>query len=125
MTNQWDQPTYEPQKRPNQVKPPFMGQNDPKYQQFGGFYGQPQQTFGHTGVALPYQYYNYPRPNMKLPFLDKLDLLDLSKLIKNPIQHDLFWPTILVKLPSNIPKFDDKQGENPKIHMMTFHFWCS
>ena len=47
----------------NQVQPPFMGQNSPNYQQFGGFYGKPQQTFGPTGVALPYQYYNYPQPN--------------------------------------------------------------
>ena len=40
-----------------------MGQNAPNYQQFVGYYGQPQQTYDPIGVALPYQYYNYPQPN--------------------------------------------------------------
>ena len=29
------------------------------------------------------------------------------------------------KLPSNIPKFHGKLGEDPKNHVMTFHCWCS
>jgi hypothetical protein len=32
---------------------------------------------------------------------------------------------ILAKLPSNIPKFDGKPGEDPNNHVMTFHLWCS
>ena len=65
VTNQWDQPTYRPQAGPNQVQPPFMGQNYPNYQQFGGFYDQPQHNFSPIGVALPYQYYNYTNPTEK------------------------------------------------------------
>ena len=102
-----------------------MGQNAPNYQQFARFYNQPQQTFGPTRIALPYQYYNYPQPNQQLSFLVTLDLPNLSKLINGPIQHDPFWPTILVKLPSYIPNFDGKKGEYPKNHAMTFHLWCS
>ena len=41
------------------------------------------------------------------------------------IHHYPLWPAILVKLPSNIPKFDSKPSENPKNHVMTFHLWCS
>lgn len=28
------------------------------------------------------------------------------------------------KLPSNVPKFDGKLGEDPKNHVRTFHCWC-
>ena len=31
----------------------------------------------------------------------------------------------MVKLPSDIPKFDGKQGEDLRNHVMTFHLWCS
>ena len=54
-----------------------------------------------------------------------MDLPDLSKLINYPIRHHPLWPTIPVKLPSDILKFDGKQGDDPKNHVMTFHFWCS
>ena len=43
-----------------------MGQNDPNYQQFGGFYKKTQQTFVPIEVALPYKYYNYAQPNQHL-----------------------------------------------------------
>jgi len=29
------------------------------------------------------------------------------------------------KLPSYVPKFEGKQGEDPGNHVMTFHMWCS
>ena len=45
-----------------------MGKNNPDYQHFEGYYGQPHPTYGLTEVVLPYQYYNYPQPNWKLPF---------------------------------------------------------
>ena len=54
-----------------------------------------------------------------------MDFLYLSMLINDPIQHNPSWPPILVKLPSYIPKFDGKQGDDPKNHVMTFHLWCS
>ena len=74
---------------------------------------------------MPYQYYQYVEPNHQLPFLTTMDLLDLSKLINDPIQHNPSWPTIPVNFPSDIPKFDGKQGDDPKNHVMTFHLWCS
>ena len=49
----------------------------------------------------------------------------MSKLINDPIRHNPSWLPILVKLPSDIPKFDGKQGDDPKNHVMTFHLWCS
>ena len=74
---------------------------------------------------MPYQYYQYVQPNRQLPFLATLDLPDFSKLINDPIQHNPSWLPIPVKLPSNIPKFDGMQGDDPKNHVMTFHLWCS
>jgi hypothetical protein len=45
--------------------------------------------------------------------------------MNDPIYHSLVWPTIPAKLPSDIPKFDGKSGEDPNNHVMTFHLWCS
>ena len=64
-------------------------------------------------------------PTKNSLFLATLDFPDLTKLINDPIQYAPFWPTILVKLPLDIPKFDGKQGEDPKNHIMTFYLWCS
>ena len=77
------------------------------------------------GVSTPYEYYNYPQPNRQFSVLTTLDLPDLSKLINDLIMHDPFWPSISTKLPSYIPKFDGRQGEDPKNHVMNFHHWCS
>ena len=74
---------------------------------------------------MPYQYYQYLQPNQQLSFLATLDLPDLSRLINDPIHHDPSCPAFPVKLPSDIPKFDGKPGEDPKNHVMTFHLWCS
>jgi hypothetical protein len=49
----------------------------------------------------------------------------LSRLTKDPIFHSSVWPVIPAKLPSDIPKFDRKYGEDPNNHVMTFHLWCS
>jgi hypothetical protein len=63
--------------------------------------------------------------NQQLPFLTTLDLKDLSRILNDPIHHSPQWPVIPAKLPSYIPKFDGKVGEDPKNHVMTFHLWCS
>ena len=78
-----------------------------------------------TGGYMPYQYYQYVESNHQLPFLATLDLPKLFKLINDPIQHNSSWPLIPVKLPSDISKFNGKQGDDPKNHVMTFHLWCS
>jgi hypothetical protein len=45
--------------------------------------------------------------------------------MNDPIFHSPVWLIIPAKLPSNIPKFDEKSGEDPNNHVMTFHLWCS
>ena len=41
------------------------------------------------------------------------------------VRHDLTWPSVPIKLPSDIPKFEGKTGEDPGDHVTTFHFLCS
>jgi hypothetical protein len=72
---------------------------------------------------MPHQYHS--QINRQLPFLTTLYLLDLSRLTNDPIFHSLVWPVIPAKLPSDIPKFDEKSGEDPNNHVMTLHLWCS
>jgi hypothetical protein len=61
----------------------------------------------------------------RLPFLATLNLPDLSKLMNDLVCHDPTWPPIPTKLPSDIPKFEGKTGEDPGDHVTTFHLWCS
>jgi hypothetical protein len=49
----------------------------------------------------------------------------MSRLTNDPILHASFWPAIPAKLSFDILKFDEKPGEDPKNHVMTFHLWCS
>jgi hypothetical protein len=86
-----------------------------------------QTAYGPTGLptGLPSQSHQYPQVNRQLPFLATLDLLDLSRILNDPICHSPQWPTILAKLPSNIPKFNGKAREDLNNHVMTFHLWCS
>jgi hypothetical protein len=72
---------------------------------------------------MPHQY--HPQINQQLPFLATLDLPDLSRLTNDPIFHSPVWPVIPAKLPSDIPKFDEKYGKYPNNHVMNFHLWCS
>ena len=60
-----------------------------------------------------------------MPFFATLDFPYLSRLINEPIHHDPLWHAIPIKLPSDIPKFDRKLGEDPKNYVITFHLWCS
>jgi hypothetical protein len=83
----------------------------------------PQIVYGPTGVPMPHQY--HPQVSRQLPFLATLDLPNLSRLTNDTILHFLFWPLIPAKLPSDIPKFGDKPGEDTNNHVMTFHLWCS
>jgi hypothetical protein len=61
----------------------------------------------------------------RLPFLATLNLPDLSKLMNNPVCHDPTWPPVPTNLPSNILKFEGKNGEDPGDHVTTFHLWFS
>ena len=86
-----------------------------------------QTAYGPTGLlmGLPPQSHQYPHVNRQLPFFATLDLPDLSRILNDPIHHSPQWPAIPAKLPSNIPKFDGKVGEESNNHVMTFHLWCS
>ena len=64
-------------------------------------------------------------PNRQLLFIATLDLPDLSHLMNDPINYLPFWPPMLNKLPSDIPKFEGKSGEDPSNHVMTYHLWCA
>ena len=54
-----------------------------------------------------------------------LNLPDLSRLTNDPVAHDPAWLAVPTKLPSDIPKFEGKPGEDMSEHIMTFHLWCS
>jgi hypothetical protein len=86
-----------------------------------------QTAYGPTGLStgLPPQSHQYPQVNRQLPFIATLDLPNLSRILNDPICHSPQWPTIPSKIPSNIPKFDGKVGEDLNNHVMTFHLWCS
>jgi hypothetical protein len=60
-----------------------------------------------------------------MPYLASLNVPDLTKLTNDPILHDPTWPAMPTKLPSDIPKFEGKAGDDPANHVMTFHLWCS
>jgi hypothetical protein len=49
----------------------------------------------------------------------------LSRILNDPIRHSPQWHVIPSKLPSDIPKFDGKVGEDPNNHVTTFHLLCS
>jgi hypothetical protein len=84
-----------------------------------------QPVYGPTGVSISHGYYQHPKVNQQLTFFSTIDILDLSHLTNDPILHAPFWPPILAKLPSNIPKFDGRPREDPNNHVMRFHIWCS
>jgi hypothetical protein len=66
-----------------------------------------------------------PFPPLKIPYLDSLNIPDLSKLTNDPILHDPTCPAMPTKLPSDIPKFEGKANDDPANHVMNFHLWFS
>ena len=89
--------------------------------------GNPNQPFGNLGARLSSsqnpQYQALAGPI--LPFLEILNLIDLSKLMKDHVHHNLTWPLVPIKLPSDIPKFEGKTGEDMGNHVTTFHLLFS
>jgi hypothetical protein len=86
-----------------------------------------QTAYSPTGIStgLPLQNYQFPQVNRQFPFLVTLDLPDLSRILNDIILHSPYWSVIPAKLPSDIPKFDIRSGEDPNNHVMTFHLWFS
>jgi hypothetical protein len=64
-------------------------------------------------------------PQPRLHFLAKLNLLDFFKLMNDHVCHDPTWPPVPTKLPSDIQKFEGKNGEDPSDRVTTFHLRCS
>ena len=80
-----------------------------------GGWGNPTFTHGHSGAGPSNpQAGTFSTPvRPKLPFLTTLTFPDLSKLMNDPVKHDPLWPPVPTKLPSDIPKFEGKVGEDP------------
>jgi hypothetical protein len=97
----------------------------PPNQPGSSHYGQTAYSPTGLPIGLPPQIHQYPQVNRQLPFLATLDFPYLSRILNDPIRHSPHWTAIPTKLPSDIPKFDGKAGEDPKNHVMTFHLWCS
>jgi hypothetical protein len=64
-----------------------------------------------------------PPPNPSMTYLASHNIPDLTKLTNDPVLHDPTWLNMPTKLPSDIPKFEGKSGEDPTNHVMTFHLW--
>jgi hypothetical protein len=92
-------------------QPPYIGRPS-------SFSISPQLGYGPTGIPMSYGYHQYPQANRQLPFLVMLDLPNFSCLTNDPIQHAPFWLAIPAKLPSDIPKFNGKPGEDPNHHVI-------
>ena len=45
--------------------------------------------------------------------------------MNDPVKHDATWPPVPTNLPSDIPKFEGKVGEDRGAHITTFHLWFS
>ena len=94
-----------------------------------GHFGQPGasqipgQSFQNFGSSAQSGWNPLGPP--RLPFLATLNLPDLTKLTNDPIRYNPAWPPVPTKLPSDIPKFEGKSGEDPGDHVTTFHLWCS
>ena len=98
--------------------PPYIGQMG------GGHYGQGHGG-NHTYVNQNYQGAVHRPHHPRLTFLTMSNLLDLSRLTNDPVAYDSAWPAVPTKLPSDIPKFEGKPGEDLSEHVTTFHLWCS
>jgi hypothetical protein len=105
--------------------PSYYPLQPPPNQLGSSYYGR--TAYGPTGLptGLPPQSHQYPEVNRQLPFLATLDLPDLSRILNDPIRHSPQWPVMPAKLPSDVPKFDGKVGEDSNNHVMNFHLWCS
>jgi hypothetical protein len=134
----WNNPSQSPQNTMNAQNPmSFMGNQpmmSPQMQnpfagQGQGFYPNPGQqpnfSWQPGASQTPGPFYPGYQQQPKLPFLATLHLLDLTRLLNDPICHDPRWPPMPTKLPSDIPKFEAKPNKDPGDHVTTFHLWCS
>jgi len=125
------QPVYQYQPYPGYTyQQPQQPQYGPVNPGFPGGYNIPNVIpvpsypgYPPPGTGLVTQ--SFRDPNRQLPFIATLDLPDLTRLTNDPINYLPFWPPMPSKLPSDIPKFEGKSGEDPSNHVMTYHLWCA
>jgi hypothetical protein len=77
--------------------------------------GYPFPVANKPRVSIPTSWNS--RLQLRLPFLETLNLQDLLKIINGPVCHYPNFPMFPNKLPSNIPKFEGKYGEDPGDHV--------
>lgn len=77
--------------------------------------GEPQ---GWSNNYISYD----PFSQLHNPFLYSLDLPDLSNLKNDLIRNDPWWSSMPMKLPSDIPKFEENLGDYTSTHITTYHF---
>jgi hypothetical protein len=114
---------------PHHNIPTGMVPIQPLMNQFGGGFYNSRQGHGayqnHEWVVIPQHqsssgsWGHIPQP--QLPFLATLNFPDLSRLMNDPVRHDLTWPPVPTKLPSDILKFEGKASEDLGDHVTTFH----
>jgi hypothetical protein len=105
-----------------QMQNPYAGQGHGFYQNPGQ---QPNFSWQPGANQTPGPFFLGYQQQPKLPFLAMLHLPDLTWFLNDPIFHDLRWPPMPTKFPSDIPKFKAKPNKDPFDHMTTFHLWCS
>jgi hypothetical protein len=103
---------------------PLHGSGEPISSQ-GGSTNPPSPPQGSGSQNTHTMVGTNPPPPLQMPYLSSLNILYLRKLTNDPILHDPTWPAMTTKLPSDIPKFEGKAGDDPTNHVMTFHLWCS
>jgi len=63
--------------------------------------------------------------HMPFPFLSMLDLFDLSRLKNEFSSHNLAWSIMPTKISSYMLNFERNMGEDPSMHIITYHLWFS
>ena len=122
-----------PQPSFQQVTYPGFGQHNPQaftyknnpylgYQQWIPYVGAQRLVSQEIPSYLGYAQTDL---NRQFPFVATLELPDLNRLTNDLINYAPWWMVIPHKLPLDIPKFNGNPGEDPSMHVMTYHFWCS
>jgi hypothetical protein len=105
-----------------QVHNPYIGHSHGYYLNPGQ---QPNVSLQPGASQTPGSFFHGYNQQPKLPFLETLHFLDLTRLLNDPIYHDPCWPLMPTKFPSDIRKFKAKPNEDPGDYVTTFHLWCS
>jgi len=111
--------------------PPFGQVFHPSYKNLGfqvnsfwqlGANKNPRSLFPYSNKpgSTPFRIWNEMQ-QPRLPFLEALNFVDISKFMNDPMCYDLTCPPVPTKLPLDIPKFEGKASEDHDEHIMIFH----